>query len=82
VLDAARTALARGDANDALKSLAEHEKTYPAGALAEEREALYVRSLVEAGRKDDARARASRFRARWPRSLLLPAVEASVADER
>lgn len=77
VLDAARTALARGDADDALRSLAAHEKAYPSGALAEEREALFVRSLASAGRMDEARARASRFRAKWPKSLMLPAVEAA-----
>jgi hypothetical protein len=82
VLDAARTALTRGDVTAALSSLAEHEKTYPAGTLSEEREALYVRSLVEAGRIDEARARAARFRGRWPRSLLLPAVEAAIDGER
>ncbi|HVH42182.1 MAG TPA: hypothetical protein VM925_07550 [Labilithrix sp.] len=77
ILDAARTALARGEATNALRSLAEHEKAFPTGALSEEREALFVRCLAEAGRTEEARARADRFRARWPRSLLLPAVEAA-----
>jgi hypothetical protein len=78
LLDTARSALARGDYDAALQSLAEHSKKYPAGSLAVEREAIAIRALAESSRMDQARARAARFRARWPRSLLLPAVEAAV----
>ncbi|MBX3190468.1 MAG: hypothetical protein KF819_25940 [Labilithrix sp.] len=77
LLDAARTALARGDHAAALASIDDHVKRYAGGRLVEEREALRVRTLADAGRADEARAAAARFKARWPRSVLLPAVEAA-----
>lgn len=53
---------------DAL-SLAERATTlYPDGSLAQEREMVAVNALLALGRVDEARARADRFRARWPRS--------------
>lgn len=78
LLDTARTALVRGEHDAALRAVGEHAKTYPFGRLEEEREAIAIRTLAEASRMDEARVRASRFRAKWPRSLLLPAVEAAV----
>jgi TolA-binding protein len=77
VLDAARRALVRGDHAEALRALEEHARTYPKGKLAEEREALLVRTLADHGQIEDARAAAARFRTRWPGSVLLPAVEAA-----
>ena len=38
-----------------------------------------VRALAEASRYVEARGRAQSFRSRWPKSVLLPAVEAAVA---
>lgn len=78
VLDVARSALGRGDAASTLVAVAEHERTFPRGALAEEREALAIQALALQGRSADARARADRFRKRFPRSMLLPAVDAVV----
>lgn len=80
LLDGARTALARGEHDATMRALAEHARRYPSGRLEEEREALAVRTLADASRLDEARSRAVRFRARWPRSLLLPAVEAAVSQ--
>ncbi len=40
LIDAARAALRRGDLDDAARDLDEHARTYPHGALAEERDAL------------------------------------------
>ncbi len=77
VLDMARTALNRGDHANALAATAEHEKKYPRGALAEEREAIAVRALSEGGRKGEAKARAERFKKSHPESILLPAVLAA-----
>lgn len=77
LIDAARSSLARGDHASALAALATHERDHAAGKLAPEREALYVRALADAGQKDAARARAAHFRATWPTSMLLPAVEAA-----
>ena len=78
MLDGARAALARGDHAAAMRGLEEHAKKYGNGRLVEEREALRVRTLADSGRRDEALAAAARFRARWPGSVLLPAVEAAV----
>jgi hypothetical protein len=80
VLDRARSALSGGDATAALALLDRHTTEFPQALLAEEREALAVQALVIGGRYDEARARAARFRAAWPGSLFLPAVEASLAS--
>lgn len=77
LLDVARTALGRGDFANALASADAHQKRFPKGALAEEREALAVQALAGAGRKEEARARAERFARSFPGSILLPAVEAA-----
>jgi hypothetical protein len=74
LLEIARAALIRGQADGALAALARHEATFPRGELSEEREGLYVQALVAAHRYDDARARAARFSRKHPRSLFAPAV--------
>jgi hypothetical protein len=78
LLEAARSAYGRGEPDAALAALARHEKAFPGGQLSEEREALAIRSLVLAGRESEARSRAERFRKRYPTSVMLPAVEASL----
>jgi hypothetical protein len=80
LLDVARSAFGRGEGDAALAALARHEKIFPNGQLAEEREALAVRCLVLTSRADEARARAARFRRRYPTSVMLPAVEASLGN--
>jgi hypothetical protein len=52
---------------------------YPQGVLVEEREALAVKSLAALGRFAEARARGERFRARYPRSVSLASVDATLA---
>lgn len=79
LLDTARAALARGRADDALAAVASHATQFPQGRLAEDREAVAVQALAAAGRLDEARARAQRFRARYPRSIYLPAIERSLS---
>jgi hypothetical protein len=78
VLDEARAAVARGDGGAALIALEAHRDRYPEGSLVEEREALTVLALVKVGRVDDAKSKADRFRARWPRSLFLPAIDGAL----
>lgn len=80
VLDVARSALGRGDAANTLVATGEHERKFPQGALVEEREALAIQALATQGRRADAQARAERFRKRFPRSMLLPAVDAVVGS--
>jgi hypothetical protein len=80
LLDAARVALVSGDTDTALHELDRHARTYGHPILGEERDALFVQTLVRAGRYDDARIRAEAFRRRAPQSLLLPAVDAAIAS--
>jgi hypothetical protein len=80
LLDQARTALSAGDTDQALASTDIHARRFAHPQLGEEREALGIQALVGGGRYDEARARAARFRATWPNSLFLPAVDASIAS--
>ena len=74
LLQQARAAVARGDFAAALSPIAEHTRLFKNGRLAEEREALRVKALVGLGRVREARHAAAAFRARFPRSVLSPAV--------
>lgn len=78
LVESARTALLRGDAQAALTAIASHRAQFPTGQLAEERDSLEVQALVHSGRIDDARAAAKRFRATYRDSVLGPAVDAFV----
>jgi hypothetical protein len=78
-LDRARSALARGQAAQALALLSSHAARHPGSMLAQERDALTVKALVAAGRHAEARAAGARFIASYPNGLLLDAVKASLA---
>ena len=77
LLARAQTAYTHRDFSHALVLVAEHARRFPNGHLAEEREALRVRSLQGSGRSDEARRAAAAFALRFPRSVLLPRVEGS-----
>jgi hypothetical protein len=79
LVEAAQSALARGQAGAALEHAAEHAQQFPQGRLAAEREALAIRALLRLGRVDAARQRAEAFDARWPGSLLRGSFAASLA---
>jgi hypothetical protein len=79
ILDPARTALGRGDGASALDGVKRHEQKFPRGQLTEEREAIAVQALVVLHRGDEARARGGRFLAKYPNSVLAPAVKAALA---
>jgi hypothetical protein len=72
LLQRAQSEYAIQDFPDALILVAEHAHRFPNGRLAEEREALRVRSLAGAGRGDQARRALAAFASRFPRSVLLP----------
>jgi hypothetical protein len=74
LLREARAAVARKDFAGALVPLGEHARRFRTGRLVEEREALRVKALAGLGRTEEARRAAAAFRARFPRSVLLPAV--------
>jgi hypothetical protein len=72
LLQRAQSDYASQDFSDALVLVAEHARRFPDGRLAEEREALRVRSLAGAARGDQARRALAAFAKRFPRSVLLP----------
>lgn len=80
LLEAARADLAAGDPEAALRSLRRHGGSFASGRLAEERMALQVIALARAGRGEAASRAAARFRSRYPRSILLPAVQRAVGS--
>jgi hypothetical protein len=77
LLQQARASVAATRFSSALDFIAEHERRFPTGKLREERDALRVKALAGLGRSDDARGAAERFRARYPRSVLSPGIEAA-----
>jgi hypothetical protein len=71
LLSEAEEQLNRGLADDALKTLAEHERRFPTGALAEERMAARVQALCALGRTAEARSDLARLTRVNPRSAHL-----------
>jgi hypothetical protein len=74
-LERARQSAAHGDYASVLVIAAEHERSFPAGQLAEEREFLRVKALLGLDRADDVRRVAAKFRRQFPRSVLLQTIE-------
>jgi hypothetical protein len=72
LLGRAQTAYTHRDFARAISLVSELTRRFPNGHLAEEREALRVRSLLGAGRTDEGRRAAAAFAVRFPRSVLLP----------
>ena len=80
LVDMARSALVQRHPQEALNAVEEHERAFTTPALAEERESVRVRALLQLGRVDEARARVTSFEKQWPDSLLLPALKAGGAS--
>ncbi|HVT08112.1 MAG TPA: hypothetical protein VHO67_11680 [Polyangia bacterium] len=80
LLQRAQAAYTRREFSGALALLAEHARRFPRGHLAEERDALRVRSLLGAGRLEEAHRAALVFRVRFPRSVLLPRVDSAEGE--
>ncbi len=72
LLQRAHDAYTRHEFSTAVALVGEHARRFPTGRLAEEREALRVRSLLGSGRSEEARQAAAAFAVRFPRSVLLP----------
>jgi hypothetical protein len=79
LLEGAAVHLDRNPA-EALRLLEEHRAAFPSGVLAEPREVLAVRALLQLGRREEARARATRFRGHFPASRYLVTVEGMIAE--
>ena len=77
LLQRAHSAYTRREFSLALALVTEHARRFPRGRLAEQREALRVRSLVGSGHTDEAHRAAAAFAVRFPRSVLLSRVEGS-----
>ncbi len=75
LLESARRALAGGDVTGALAAINTHANRFATGGLSEERDVLRIQAFARGGRLDEARSLASRFRERYPRSLLRAAVD-------
>lgn len=70
LIDAARAAMTRRDAESCMRFVAQHRRRFENGALAEERDAVDVRCQIMGG--DPAAARAAEdFRRRYPESFQL-----------
>jgi hypothetical protein len=69
-VDAARTALARGDARSALSALDAYARKYPRGRLTLEAEALRIDALDKNGQRESAKRRAEAFLRNNPKSVL------------
>ena len=72
----AHNAYASHEFANALVLVSEHARRFPRGLLAEEREALRVRCLLAAGRVTEAQRAATDFARRFPRSVLVPRIQA------
>lgn len=77
LLERAQDAL-RTRPDEALALCNDHARAYPNGMLAQEREVIAVEALVKTGRVDEARARAAKFKARWPGSSHARRIETLV----
>lgn len=75
VLDRARAALQRGLPDEALVALMSHERQFPSGALAEERDVMIIEAYVRAGNADLAQRRIERYRAAYPAGALRARVD-------
>jgi hypothetical protein len=79
LLQTANAALGRGQVEQALSVLANYDRTFGTGQLAEERSALGVLALCAAGRNDEAIRAHKRFLQRWPKSPLVARLVSSCA---
>lgn len=80
LLDRARAGLRRGMHDEALVTLMAHERQYPRGVLAEERDVLIIEAYLRSGNAAVARRRIERYRADHPRGVLRARVDELAAD--
>jgi hypothetical protein len=80
LLERAQDALRTKTPAEALALCDEHARTFPRGMLVQERERIAIEALVKAGKKDEAKARAARFKARFPGSSHTRRIEALIGE--
>ena len=81
LLQDAMDAVEAGHPLEALEALDSHTGQFASGGLAQEREVLAIDVLVSLGRRDEAKARANRFRAAYPASTHLLHIDSLVGRE-
>ncbi len=79
LLDHAHRALQAGEASKSLRLVADHERSFPEGAMSEEREAIAIEALHKLGRGDEARQRLDSFVVWYPRSPYVRRLAALVS---
>jgi hypothetical protein len=82
LLTAAATALNSGDSAAALSYIATDRAHEPAGALAEERDALEIQAFAKAERWVDLRTASEAFFVRYPRSLHTSSIQSLASAAR
>ena len=76
LLARAQRALSRGDGEEALDVIRQHERRFGRdSSLAEEREFIRIRALLSTGASDQARSATARFKKRYPGSIFLDALD-------
>ncbi len=75
VLDAARASLTSGDPAAVVATVEGHQRRWPNGQLAEEREVVWIHALRAVGQNAEAEGKVAAFRRAFPRSVLLPALD-------
>lgn len=78
LIERARKALA-SEPRRALALTQEHQRRFPAGALAVERDVIALEALARSGQSAEAARRARVFEAKYPNSIHLPRVRALLA---
>jgi hypothetical protein len=79
LLERAQDAL-RSHPAEALALCNDHTKRFPSGMLVQEREVIAIEALLKTGRKDEAQARANRFKTRFPGSSHTRRLETLLAN--
>jgi outer membrane protein assembly factor BamD (BamD/ComL family) len=76
----AQDALRSSRPAEALALCNDHTKRFPNGMVTQECEVIAIEALVKTGRKDEARKRADRFKARFPGSAAIRRLDVLLAD--
>ncbi len=80
VIDQARVALRRARPADAMVALMNHSRRFGDGQLVEERDRLTIEALVALGRVPEAKSKAEQFKAAYPSSIHMPAIDAAIGE--
>ena len=80
VLEHARLSLNGGDASAALADVQLHARRFPRGVLSEERDALWIRALLQGGERAQAERRAATFNRNYPSSVHADSVARALRE--